>query len=373
MVQTLPGLESVAWSEIAARCQPRVNSGSLRHGGNGGARPLPARELARRLVPGRNGITIFTAPSPAPLKNLRTAEDVFAIVGCRDELTNGADALDRIRAAARDVKWLENAINNHGDFIPGSRAGRRLHFKVIARMAGEHPFTRAEMARAVARGIAERDDHKWRAAKDGDVDIEFWATMIDGELLIAVRLSGETMRHREYKVAHLPGSLRPSVAAALNWLAAPSAEDTLLDPFCGTGTILIERAHFGRYRMLLGSDRDPEALRAASENIGPRYKPLELHSWDATTIPLADGSIDKIVTNLPWGMRHGSRGENRRLYPRFITEFLRLVRPGGLIVMLTAEMRLMAQLMTNGLFRADHMLHLNVLGAPAAIYICRRP
>jgi 23S rRNA G2445 N2-methylase RlmL len=229
------------------------------------------------------------------------------------------------------------------------------------------------MAREVARGITERDDHTWRPAVDDEADIEFWVTMIDGELIIAVRLTDATMRHREYKVAHLPGSLRPSIAAAMNWLAEPAPEDTVFDPFCGSATILIERAHFNRYRLLIGSDRDPEALRAAAENIGPRFAPIELHPWDAAAIPLADGSIDKIVTNLPWGMRHGSHGENRRLYPRFIAEFKRLVRRGGLIVMLTAETRLMGELMARGAFRAERMLRVNVLGAPAGIYVCRRP
>jgi 23S rRNA G2445 N2-methylase RlmL len=323
-------------------------------------------------MPGRNALTIFTVPNPDPLKRLRTAEDLFAIVGYRDGLAERADALDRIRATARDARWLEDAILTHARFVPGSRAGRRLHFRVIARMAGSHPFKRTEMAREVARGITEREDHNWRPATDDNADIEFWATIIDGELIIAVRLTDETMRHRDYKVAHLPGSLRPSIAAVMNWLAEPSPDDTLLDPFCGTGTILIERAHFERYRLLLGSDRDPEALRAAAQNIGPRFKPLELHPWDAAALPLPDGSVDKIVTNLPWGIRHGSHGENRRLYPKFIAEFRRLVRPGGLIVMLTAETRLMGELMTHGAFRAERLLHVNVLGAPAVIYLSRQ-
>ena len=293
------------------------------------------------------------------------------IVGYRDGLAERADALDRIRAASRDARWLEDALATHARFVPGSRAGRRLRFRVVARMIGEHPFRRIDMGREVARGIGEREDHNWRLVEE-EADVEFWATMFEGDFILALRLSGNAMRQREYKVAHLAGSLRPSVAASLGWLTEPAAEDTVLDPFCGTGTVLIERAHLGRYQMLLGSDNDPIALRAAGENIGPRYKPLELHPWDATAIPLAAGSVDKVVTNLPWGMRHGSHGENRRLYPQVIKEFRRLVRPGGLIVMLTAETRLMGELMTRGVFRAERVVRIAVLGAPAAIYVCRQ-
>jgi 23S rRNA G2445 N2-methylase RlmL len=317
-------------------------------------------------------MTIFTAPRPEPLKRLRTAEDVFAVVGYRDGLAERADALELIRAASRDARWLEDALATHARFVPGSRAGRRLRYRVVARMVGEHPFRRVDMGREVARGIGERDDHNWRLVEE-DADVEFWATMFASEFILALRLSGNAMRQRDYKVAHLAGSLRPSVAAALAWLTEPSAEDTVLDPFCGAGTILIERAHLGRHRILLGSDRDPAALRAATENIGPRYKPLELHPWDATAIPLETASVDKVVTNLPWGIRHGSHGENRRLYPQVISEFKRLVHPGGLIVVLTAETRLMGELMTRGVFRAEKVLRISVLGTPAAIYVYRRP
>jgi tRNA (guanine6-N2)-methyltransferase len=384
IVQTQPGLEGVAWSEIAShyskgetiaadgsnfptpgvRPRPRAKTGVI-------ARPLRTREIDRRLVADRAAMTIFTAPRPDPLNRLRTAEDVFAIVGYRDGLAERADALDRIRAASRDARWLEDALATHARFVPGSRAGRRLRFRVVARMIGEHPFRRIDMGREVAQGISEREDHNWRLVEE-EADVEFWATMFEGDFILALRLSGNAMRQREYKVAHLAGSLRPSVAASLAWLTEPTAEDTVLDPFCGTGTVLIERAHLGRYRMLLGSDNDPVALRAAGENIGPRYKPLELHPWDATAIPLAAASVDKVVTNLPWGMRHGSHTENRRLYPQVIKEFRRLVRPGGLIVMLTAETPLMGELMTRGIFRAERVIRITVLGAPAAIYVCRQ-
>jgi len=88
--------------------------------------------------------------------------------------------------------------------------------------------------------------------------------------------------------------------------------------------VLIERAHLGRYAMLLGSDRDAAALAAARENVGARYKPVQLENWDAGALPLGDASVDKLVTNLPWGLRYGSHGENRKLYPLWFREFARV-------------------------------------------------
>jgi 23S rRNA G2445 N2-methylase RlmL len=255
---------------------------------------------------------------------------------------------------------------------PGLRSGHRLRYRVVARMMGEHEFRRIDLARAVERGIAERGDHSWRLSPD-EADVEFWATLFADEFLLAIRLSDDRLRHREYKVAHLPGSLRPSVAAALGWLSRPSPDDIVLDPFCGTGTVLIERAHLGRYRSLIGCDREARALAAARENVGRRYQPLELHPWDAIAIPLPDRSVSKIITNLPWGLRHGSHEENRRIYPRVFAELRRVVQPGGRIVVLTGETRLMSSPAVRQQFHPGKVLHASILGTHAAAYVCDVP
>ncbi len=242
---------------------------------------------------------------------------------------------------------------------------------MVARLAGEHEFRRVDFGRAVESGILERGDHVWRVDPN-TAEVEFWATMLDDELIFALRLSDDRMRQRGYKIAHRPGSLRPSVAAALALLSRPAPGDVFLDPLCGVGTVLIERAHLGRYAMLLGGDSDAETLAAARENIGPRYKPIELKLWDATALALEDSSVDKIVTNLPWGIKHGSHRENRRLYPRLLGEFSRVLKPGGMMVLLSAETRLMRELHSEGLFRPARIMHVSVLGTHAAIYICNK-
>ncbi|HVA41616.1 MAG TPA: methyltransferase domain-containing protein [Candidatus Binataceae bacterium] len=328
------------------------------------------RELGRRLVPERAGMTIFSAPRPDPLGVARTLEDLFALAGYRDGLGTAVTTLEKVRTAAHEAPYVEEALEARVRMTPGSRAGRKLGFRVIARIAGEHEFRRVDFQRAVERGIAERGDHSWRIAGD-DADVEFWATLLGGEMFLAVRLVDERMRHREYKVAHRPGSLRASVAAALGWLSQPGVDNCVVDPMCGAGTILIERAHLGRYAMLAGFDRDPGAIAAAQENIGPRYRPIGLAEGDALRLPLANGAATHPVTNLPWGTKYGSHGENRRLYPRLVEEFARVVRPGGRLVMLTAERMLMREVANRGFVRVESVRRVMILGAPAVIYLCR--
>jgi tRNA (guanine6-N2)-methyltransferase len=353
IVQTQPGFESIAAGEIAARIKG-------------------AREAARRVVHDRAGMAIFSAPRAAAFEVLRTPEDLFALAGYRADVRPGRDALDRVRAAARDAPYAAAALDARVRLTPGARAGRRLRFRVVARVTGEHEFRRADFEHAVARGIAERIDHTWRH-EDQAGEVEWWATLIGSELLLAIRLTDDRMRQRGYKVAHLPGSLRPSAAAALAWLSGPGDEDVVLDPFCGAATILIERAHLGRYQMLIGTDRDAAALEAARANVGPRYQPIRLERAGAAALPLDDASVDKVVTNLPWGRRFGSPAENRARYPKWIAEMQRVLRPGGTIVMLTAETRLMRELERRGVFTPSSIARVSVLGMPAAIYVCAGP
>jgi 23S rRNA G2445 N2-methylase RlmL len=355
IAHTQPGFEAIAADEIATRV--------------GGA-----REITRRGVPDRAGMTIFFAPAAQKLARLRTVEDLFGLAGYRAGLAPEIQSLEKVRAAAREAPLVEPALQARVKVSPGARAGRRLKFRVIARMAGEHEFRRVDFQRAVERGIVERADHTWRLEEGEEAEVEFWATMIDSEFFLTVRLSDDRMRHREYKAAHRPASLRASSAAALAWVSEPRDDDVVLDPFCGAGTILIERAHLGKYAMLLGSDRDQAALAAARTNVGARYKPIQLENWDAASLPLADASVSKIVANLPWGIRYGSHGENRKLYPEWFREFARVLKSGGTMVLLTAEWRLMRDLERGRkIAPPSKITRVSILGTPASIYLIKRP
>ncbi|MGH7836886.1 MAG: hypothetical protein ACREQC_03570, partial [Candidatus Binataceae bacterium] len=100
--------------------------------------------------------------------------------------------------------------------------------------------------------------------------------------------------------------------------------------------------------------------------------PLELHAWDARAVPMPDRSVSRIITNLPWGLQHGSHADNRRLYPRLFIEFARLIRDGGMIVILSGETRLMSELLRTGPLQAEKIVRVSILGAPAAIYVCHK-
>ncbi len=350
IVHTQPGFEGIAIREALTRVDG-------------------VREVARRSIAGRNGMALLKTSRPAALARMRCAEDLFSVVGYVRPLGAGEEGLELARRLARHAPFVEPALRHRVLVTPGSRSGQRLSFRVVVRNVGDHEYRRVDLQKALERGISERGDRKWRLDENGEV--EFWATLLEDELFLTIRLSDDRMRQRDYKVAHFPGSLRPSAAAAMAMLSQPTDDDVVLDPLCGAGTILIERAHLGRYRMLLGGDSSPEAVAAARENVGPRYKPIELREWDAVSLPLGDNSVTRIITNLPWGRKWGSHPENRQLYPRLMQEFRRVLAPGGLMVLMTSETRLMRELLDEHQIALNSMLAVTVLGASAWIYVCR--
>ncbi len=368
VLQTQPGFEAVALEEAAALAGASLKA----DGASGRARNAVAfKAVGRRTVPRRSGMALIRLARPEALAFGRTFEDAFALVGYCAVAQQGRAALLKVQSAASDAAFIDRALATKGRLSPGGRAGHRLRFRVVARLAGRTDFLRRDLRRAVEDGICRRADRAWRMVEERP-DVEFWATMLGEEFFLALRLSGPHAQRSESLAVQRPAALRPSVGAALAWLSNPAPDDVVLDPMCGTGSLMIERARLGRYAMLLGGDLAPQAVAAARANLGHRYKPCGLARWDARQLPLRDQSVSKLLCNLPWGLTHGTAADNRLLYPALLQEFIRVLQPGGRMVLLTTEGSLMRKLWSSRLLTPERLLHVTILGRPAQVYALRR-
>jgi len=241
---------------------------------------------------------------------------------------------------------------------------------VIARQQGEAPYRRVDLQEAVGKGIGQRDDFRWRLAEDG---MEFWVTQHDSTVFVALRISDETMRHRTYKINHIEASLRPTAAAAMVLLTKPKPNDVFLDPMCGAGTTLIERALMMRYDQLIGGDLSPDAVEQARANIGNKYKPIEIHEWDARSLPIDEASVNAVTVNLPFGVQISTPEENRRLYPAVMKELKRVMVIGARAVLLTSDMRAINRSLerTSGMY-IDQQHQVVVLGRRAQLIVVQK-
>jgi tRNA (guanine6-N2)-methyltransferase len=351
IAHAVPGLEQLALQEAGQRL--------------GGIKPLGTLSGFDE----RTGLTLFrTSASVERLLELRTIEDLFALALDANAVHGGYSATKEIRALVAGDRGLDAAASRASVVRPKRR--RKTTFRVVARMAGSHAFKRADLQRAVALAVTDRFPD-WLEVKE-DAQFEVWASLIEDRLILAVRLSDTSLRTRNYRATSLPGALKPTLAYAMALLSEPRPDDVVLDPMCGAGTLLIERAHAGRYARLIGGDLSEEAVRASVENAGPRFQPFGIARWDARRLPLPDGSTSVVLANMPFGKQFGSPESNRALYPALLDEWLRVLRPDGRMVLLTPEQRLIRQHAAQRGLALDRTLDVLVRGQPAAIHVLRR-
>ena len=106
-----------------------------------------------------------------------------------------------------------------------------------------------------------------------------------------------------------PISLHPKFARALINLTGVKRGGTVLDPFCGTGGIVIEAAEMGMRAM--ASDFDEEMVIGCQENMD--FYGLELADFDTVDIGEIGErfhEIDAVCTDPPYGRSTKTGGEN---------------------------------------------------------------
>ncbi|MBS7616954.1 RsmD family RNA methyltransferase [Candidatus Bathyarchaeota archaeon] len=95
-----------------------------------------------------------------------------------------------------------------------------------------------------------------------------------------------------------PSAMMPKLARCMVNLAKPKAGDLVFDPFCGTGSILVEAALIGC--RVLGADLQRRMIRGCLKNFTHfSVKPEGLIMADARNPPLK--AVDCVVADPPYG------------------------------------------------------------------------
>ena len=149
-----------------------------------------------------------------------------------------------------------------------------------------------------------------------------------------------------YRVTDLPASINPTTAAILmQEIKGYLKEDAeVMDAFCGTSTMLIERSFVKKYKSLTGIDISEDAVEYSK--INANNVPLKIELVCENILKYQGPEFDEIISNMPFGNRVSNHELNITLYKRFIGKLDTMLKSKGMAFLLTSEIGLMKKLIS---------------------------
>jgi tRNA (guanine10-N2)-dimethyltransferase len=169
---------------------------------------------------------------------------------------------------------------------------------------------------------AEYAGFVWKKVKNPKVDLKEAKTkifIICGRKIYVGIFLGETDKsYLERKAAMKPSlhptAINPKLAKAMVNLTGAEKNETICDPFCGTGGILVEAGLMGM--KTIGCDISKKMLAFAEKNMEHyKVKYFHLQEDDATKARI---KCDYVVTDLPYGRNSEITKELDKLYLDFL-------------------------------------------------------
>ncbi|XP_071515850.1 tRNA (guanine(6)-N(2))-methyltransferase THUMP3-like isoform X2 [Panulirus ornatus] len=250
-------------------------------------------------------------------------------------------------------------------------------FRVTCSRTGSgHIFGSPEAARQFGGGVNEI--FGW-PVNLSNFDIEILLCIDTEFVYVAVCLTREPLFKRNL-TSFGPTNLRATICYNMVRLASPQVAEVIVDPMCGGATIPMEGSLTHPKAFHIGGDNYGQAVKRSRENIEyllkkGRSMPVDVAQWDATKLPFRNQCVDVIVSDLPFGKRIGSRGDNRVLYYYSLLEMARITRiETGRAVLLTYDRNSMMKNIkrVNTLWKTGVSKTVNIGGLSAVIYILHR-
>lgn len=232
----------------------------------------------------------------------------------------------KLASSSADVGEAERVLSGlNWSWLDGSSFAVRVSSKGHGRSA----LSSMELERAIG-AVIKRACHSAKVnLKSPDRVIR--GLVVEGRLLVGLRRAeakrGRFNERRPKKRPFFhPSALEPKLSRLYVNLSRARAGDVLLDPFAGTGGILIEASLIGCTP--LGVDLDPIMARGASTNAKAFNVRSHAVLGDARRLPLR--GVDCIATDLPYGRASSTHGlGSSELLEGFLFSAADVLKRGG--------------------------------------------
>jgi len=207
---------------------------------------------------------------------LRSADRVLLKIGEFE-----ASTFDELFEKTKALPW-ENIITEDGKFD--------VNGKAVKSTLGSIRACQSIVKKAVAERLKQKYNKEWFEETGPEFTIQI--SMLKDVAVLTIDTSGAGLHKRGYREAGGEAPLKETLAAALVLLSFWNADRVLIDPMCGSGTILIEAAMIARHmapglKRGFASEKWPaidenywsEARLAARDAILPHHR-LQIFGYD---------------------------------------------------------------------------------------------
>ncbi len=196
---------------------------------------------------------------------------------------------------------------------------------------------RGEFAKKLAFALEKGTSYQLEnSTSDYEIEIRLMEKS-DGTFLPLIKFFTLSDKRFQYRKNTVAASIRPEQAALAVALAKPYMEQEaqIIDPFCGVGTMLIERNRICPARVMYGVDIFGKAILGARENTelaGQQVYYINRDFFEFTHEYL----FDEIITNMP-ERGQKSKEEQDAFYGKFFEKATEILRDKGRIIMYSNE------------------------------------
>lgn len=271
-----------------------------------------------------DGLVVYsTSSSLDKIKELRIFNNTFVLLNQFEKPDH--NPIDKMIYLVLQSKDLEKQIMDH-------TGGKTKGFRIVISKENQN----IRLKNDVVTRLEERIKNiKGLTINKSKATLELWFLSRDeGYGFFGIRVTRPTEEDKRIE----SGELKPELSNLLNLVSEPDKSDIFLDPFCGHGSIPIERALNFPYKQILTGDMDPKIIDRFRLKLKKINKKIITGRWNATNLQsFDDNSINKIVTDPPWGFYTGKHLNLPSFYFGMLSEFNRILKSDGIAVILVAQ------------------------------------
>lgn len=261
-----------------------------------------------------------------PFTKLRTYRELLFCIPVKERVPKEPEK-------AADAVWNAGIYEMLAECMEG---GEVFYFRLDIKSRMELD-KKTVFAKRFGRRMGELSGRKLvNSVKEYEIELRLFETK-EGDFLPFLRIPSLTAKRFSYRRHAVSASIHPSLAAMLVSLAKPYLKENaqILDPFCGVGTMLIERDILVPAREKYGIDIFGDAITYARENAAAAGEQINFIHRDYFDFRHAY-LFDEIITNMPMRGKK-TKEEMDEFYRRFFEKSKQVLTKGGTIVLYANE------------------------------------